>query len=230
MRNVQFIIGSGKCWLAATMGILLTGLMITACVAAPSFRGYTGLVIIPTARVLDVGEYDFGFMVEDKGISHLNDIFVNYSPKQNLEVGVNAYQPASSDKRKAVINAKYLLAAETEEAASVAVGVIDLADQVNISPYAVATKSIIRRAKVFGHSTVSLRGHAGFGFGDIDALFVGLSAYAGNRVMLSIEYDSHNVNLGFRFTPIKGLRLHTAILGSTDTDHVGLGISYTKKY
>lgn len=230
MRNVRFTIGYRSCWQAAVSGILLLGLLTTASFASPGFRGYTGLVIIPTASVLDVGEYDFGFMIEDKGISHLNDIFMTYSPKQNLEVGVNAYQPASSGNRKAVFNAKYLLAAETEEAASVAVGVIDLTDAIEISPYAVATKSIIRRAKLFGHSTVSLRGHAGFGFGDIDALFVGLSAYAGNRVMLSIEYDSKNVNLGFRFTPIKGLRLHTAILGSADTDHVGLGISYTKKY
>lgn len=210
--------------------MLLWFLPAVCAIAAPSMRGYTGLVVIPTARVLDIGEYDFGVMTEDKGISHANDIFVTYSPKQNLEVGVNAYQSPSDDKRRLLLNAKYMLADETQEAAGVAVGLIDFTNEIDASAYVVATKSIVRRARLFKNIRGGISGHAGFGIGEIDALFVGLSAYAGNRVMFSIEYDSRNVNLGFRFTPVKGLRLHTAVLGSGEGDHIGLGVSYTRKY
>ena len=212
------------------MLVVFIAAVASAALGAPSFRGYTGLVVIPTAHVLDVGEYDFGVMTEDTAISHVNDIFATYSPKENLEVGINAFQPAGSNARSPLFNAKYLLARETDEAASVAVGLVDFTNEIEASAYAVASKSIIRRATVFHGNVIGIRGHAGFGFGDFDALFVGLSAYAGNRIMFSIEWDSKNVNLGFRFTPIKGLRLHTAILDSSNNSRVGLGASFTKTY
>ena len=213
-------------------GIWLVVFMVVAAGAAlgsPSFRGYTGLVVIPTAHVLDVGEYDFGIMTEDTAVSHASDIFATYSPRENLEVGINSFQPAGSNARRPLLNAKYLLAHETDETASVAVGLVDFTNEVEASAYAVASKSIIRHASIF-NSDVGIRGNIGFGFGGFDALFVGLSVFAGNRIMLSAEWDSKNTNLGFRFTPIKGLRLHTAILDFGNTDHIGLGISFTKSY
>ena len=209
--------------------ILLAG---TAGVAlgSPSFRGYTGLVVIPTAHVLGVGEYNFGIMTEDTAVSHASDIFATYSPRENLEVGINSFQPAGSNGRKPLLNAKYLLAHETEETCSIAVGLIDFTNEYQASAYAVASKAIVRHASIFNSDVMGVRGHVGFGFGGFDALFVGLSAYAGNRIMFSVEWDSKNTNLGFRFTPIKGLRLHTALFDSGNTDHIGLGISFTKTY
>jgi hypothetical protein len=213
--------------------ILLVAVMAAAASAAlgsPSFRGYTGLVVIPTAHVLDVGEYDFGVMTEDTAVSHVNDVFATYSPREKLEVGINDFQPGGSNGRKPLLNAKYLVAPETDEACAVAVGVIDFTNEIQISPYAVASKTIVRRASIFHSGVISLRGHAGFGFGSFNALFVGLSAYAGNRIMLSLEWDSKNVNLGFRLTPIKGLRLYSALFDSGNTDHIGLGASYTRTF
>ena len=209
--------------------ILLAGAASVA-LGSPSFRGYTGLVIIPTAHVLDVGEYDFGIMTEDTAVSHVSDIFATYSPREDIEVGINSFQPAGSNARRPLLNAKYVLAHETDETCSVAVGLVDFTNEIQASAYAVASKSIIRHASIFNSDVIGVRGNIGFGFGGFDALFVGLSVFAGNRIMLSAEWDSKNVNLGFRFTPIKGLRLHTALFDSGNTDHIGLGISYTKTY
>lgn len=230
MRGITNISGPATRLWRVSLPAVLMAMMAATAFAAPSFRGYTGLVLIPTARVLDVGDYDFGVTSEDREGSQLNNIFVTFSPKKNLELGANAFRAPGSDSRKLLVNAKYQLASETEEAASIAIGIIDLCNEIDATPYAVASKSIVRHARLFKNQRFSIRGHAGIGFGDMDALFVGLAAYAGNRIMLSVEWDSHDVNFGFRFTPVKGLRLHTAILGSSDTDHVGLGISYTKRY
>lgn len=203
---------------------------IGAALGSPSFRGYTGLVVIPTAHVLGVGEYDYGVMTEDTAVSHASDIFATYSPRENLEVGINSFQPAGSNARRPLLNAKYVLAHETDETAAIAVGLVDFTNEYQASAYAVASKAIVRHASVFNSDVMGIRGHIGFGFGGFDALFVGLSAFAGNRIMFSVEWDSKNINLGFRFTPIKGLRLHTALFDSGNTDHIGLGASFTKTY
>jgi len=56
----------------------------------PSFRGYSGLVVIPTADTMTQGEYNMGVMTEDVGDFHASDIFANFSPTNNLEVGFNS--------------------------------------------------------------------------------------------------------------------------------------------
>lgn len=197
---------------------------------APSFRGYTGLVVVPTADTLDEGEFNVGLMTEDVGDFDANDMFVNYGPIDGLEVGFNSFQPLGGGDRETLINAKYRIMPETEERAAVAFGLIDLTDEQESTAYAVVSKSLARGLTVFDNEITNLRGHVGIGGGRLDGLFAAISAFAGNRVMFSVEYDSMDTNFGFRFTPVRGVRLHAAWFDVGGRDDFGAGVSYSKTY
>jgi len=213
--------------------VMLVALLAGAACAAfgsPSFRGYTGLVKIPTADTLNKGEFSFGAMTEDTSKFEANDLFANYGPADNMEIGFNSFQQVDSDTRETLLNAKYCFIPETEDKAGVACGLIDFTDEVEATAYTVASKSLARRANLFDSDVTSIRGHIGFAGGAINGLFVGVSAFAGNRIMFSAEWDSKDVNIGLRLTPMKGLRLHAALFDAGNSDKFGLGVSFTKTY
>ena len=216
--------------LIAVLCVALVAAAVSIALGAPSFRGYTGLVLIPTAETLNKGEYNFGLMTEDTSKFEANDIFANYGPTDCLEIGFNSFQIRGADTRETLINAKYQLMPETESKAGVAFGLIDLTNEVEATAYTVVSKSLARGVSVFDSDIINIRGHIGFGGGALNGLFVGASAFAGNRVMFSAEWDSSDVNIGFRFTPVKGLRLHAAWFDVGSGDNIGLGVSYQKTY
>lgn len=198
--------------------------------AAPSFRGYTGLVKVPSANTLDAGEFAFGVMTEGTDKFQANDAFATYGIGGQTEIGVDSFQPFDAKDRKTLVNAKYRFSPNSDSKSGYAVGIIDAANEVEQTGYVVATKSIVRRTNIFASVVSSVRGHLGFGVGRLNGVFAGLSIFAGNRVVFSAEYDSQNVNLGFRLTPIRGLRLHVAMLDVGNRDDFGAGMSYTRTY
>lgn len=214
------------CILILTICVIAGG---TSC-AAPSFRGYSGLVVVPTADVLEEGDWDAGVMTEDIDDIDVNDIFVNYGIQEGLEVGINSFLPVEADDRETLVNAKYQLMPETESRASVAFGLIDLTDEVEATAYMVVSKSLVRGIRAFDSDITNLRGHIGFGGGRLDGMFLGLSAFIGNRAMFSVEWDSTDINLGFKFTPVRGIRLHAAWFDLGGADDLGLGISFSRLY
>lgn len=214
-----------------TLVILITLYLTTPLLAVPSFRGYTGLVIIPTADTLNRGEFNVGVMTEDVSDFDANDIFFNYGIIDNLEFGFNSFLPIDEDDRGTLINAKYSFMRETDTLPGVAVGIVDLTDDEETTVYAVASKSIGRCLNVFDGEITNLRAHVGIGGGRLSGPFIGFSAFVGNRAMFSFEWDSEDVNIGFRFTPIRQIRLHAALfdLGG-DKNDIGVGASYNFFY
>lgn len=204
----------------------------SASYASPSFRGYTGLVVVPTADTLTEGEFSMGLMTEEVDDFEINDAFGNYGVADNLEVGFNSMRPAGacSGCRETVINAKYGLMPETENRAAVAFGVSDITDELDATAYLAVSKSLVRGIKVFENEVTNLRGHFGFGGGQLDGLFVGASAFVGNRAMVSVEWDSSDVNVGLRITPLMNWRIHAGWFDIGDGLDFGLGASYTKVY
>lgn len=215
-----------------TIGLACALLLATSAVAmaSPSFRGYTGLVTIPTADTLDVGEFNLGVMVEDLGDADVHDAFGNYGLIDSMEVGINSVRPVGDGERETLINAKYRLLRETEERAGVAFGVADLTDEIESTAYVVFSKSLARGVNLFDNEITNLRGHFGFGGGWLDGLFLGVSAFVGNRVMASVEWDSEDTHIGLRFTPLPGWRLHTALFDVGGANDLGAGISFQKSY
>ncbi len=215
--------------LVAVIRILLPLLALCACSAlsAPSFRGYTGLVQVPSSNTLDAGEFSVGVMSESTDDLQATDAFVMYGVGGQAEIGIDSFQPAGCDRRRTLVNAKYRF---SDSRAGCAVGIIDAANEVQQTGYVVVTKSLIRRTSIFASVVSAVRGHVGVGAGGLDGVFGGLSIYSGNRVVFSAEWDTEDINLGFRLTPVRGLRLHAALLGFGDRDDIGVGMSYTRTY
>jgi len=197
---------------------------------APSFRGYTGLVVIPTCDTLGRGDYNFGVMTEKVNDIHANDIFVNYGAAENLEIGFNSLLQVEGEDRETLINGKYQFLSETEQRAGVACGITDLTNEMESTAYVVASKTIGRGMSIFDNEIVSLRGHAGVGGGSLDGVFAGISAFFGNRVMFSFEWDSKDPNFGFRISPSAGLRIHAGWFDVGKRDDIGAGLSFQKSY
>ena len=210
--------------------VALLATAISTAGAAPSFRGYTGLVIVPNADSLNKGEFNFGVMTEDTGKFEANDVFGNYGLIDNLEVGSNSHRIPGAGERETLVNAKYRFMPETEDKAGVAFGLFDLTDEIESTAYVVISKSLVRGLSIFDNEITNLRGHIGFGGGRLDGMFVGLSGFLGNRIMISVEWDSRDTNFGFRFTPVKQLRLHAALFDVGGASNLGLGASFNKSY
>lgn len=217
-------------WLVALAGVVVVCLALAPASAAPSFRGYTGLVVVPTADTLNNGEFSAGVMTEHVGDFEANDFFGNFAPADNLELGINSFRAVNADNRETLVNAKYRIIPETDQRASVAFGLIDATNEVQSTAYAVFSKSLTNRLSVFDNEITGVRFHGGFGGGQLEGLFLGVSAFVGNRTMASVEWDSEEVHLGFRFTPTRGLRLHAALFDVGGRDKFGLGVSYTRAY
>lgn len=209
---------------------LLVLMAVGAAFGSPSFRGYTGLVVVPTADTLDKGEYNVGAMTEDLGDFDFHDLFANYGPIDNMEIGINSVKAIGGSGRETLINAKYRIMRETEERAAVAFGITDLTDEIESTAYVVVSKSLARGINVFDKDIMNLRGHIGFGGGRLDGLFLGASAFLGNRLMISVEWDSKDTNIGVRITPLPGWRIHGALFDIGGKSDLGAGISFQKSY
>ncbi len=210
------------------LALLVAALSAAQCV--PSFRGYTGLVVIPTADTLHEGEYNFGVMTEDTGRFEANDLFANYGPINCLEAGFNSRQLLGANTRETVLNAKYALMTETDSKPGIAFGLSDFTDEIEATGYAVLSKSFATGLNCYDNEILNVRGHIGFGGGRLNGLFCGISGFLGNRIQLSVEWDSRDTNLGFRFTPVKTVRIHAALFDIGGRTDLGLGLSFNKTY
>ena len=186
--------------------------------AAPAYFGYTGLMLTPTADTLKTGGVGLGatFLSDE----HNNTAFwsANFGLLSNLEVGGAVVSPEHGDSN-GIINAKFGLLKETVATPALSIGMSDLADQLDSTPYVVASKSL----PLAGDNLWAPRFHLGVGGGRLNGIFGGVSATLNDRMQLMAEYDTNNVNFGVQFAAGQGLRLHADLIGG---DSLGLGMSY----
>lgn len=203
-----------------TIGLLvLLALAVSIQVSAsPAYFGYTGLMMTPTADTLKMGGVNFGgvFLSDDNNDTTFVSANVGILPR--LEVGAALIDPENGDS-DAIINAKFSLLSETAATPALAVGLSDITDELDATPYVALSKSI----PLAGQYMWEPRFHVGVGGGRLDGLFAGLSAKATDRIQLMVEYDSDDVNFGLQFAAAKGLRLHAGLVGG---DRLGLGLNY----
>ena len=185
--------------------------------AAPAYFGYTGLMLTPTADTLKTGGFDFGavFLNNNNNTTFLSG---NVGLLDSLEVGAAMVSPEHGDS-EGIINAKFGLMKETLATPALAIGVSDLTDNLDSTPYVVASKSLA----LSGENSWAPRLHVGVGGGRLSGLFAGLSATVNKQMQLMVEYDTNDVNFGLQFAATDNLRLHAGILGG---DNLGLGMSY----
>ncbi|MHB9037527.1 MAG: YjbH domain-containing protein, partial [Armatimonadota bacterium] len=108
--------------------------------ASPAYFGYTGLMMTPTADTLKTGGFDAGavFLGGDNDTTFWS---ANIGLLDSLEVGAAMVSPEHGDSN-GIINAKFGLMKETEATPALAIGVSDLTDQLDSTPYVVASKSL----------------------------------------------------------------------------------------
>lgn len=196
----------------------------SAALAAPSFLGPTGLVLIPTADALAADEMAFNCYGVEGG-SDTAYLF-NYGIRENLEVGFTRFTD-----RKTVVNAKYNFQPEEGHRAGVAMGVVDLTDQINSSLYVVASKKFA----VSAPGITNLRLHAGLASGGVtntdvplDGFFGGLSIDISSRVVLMAEHDGTHFNFGVSGLLGKGVQVNVGAIGEDLTFVYGL--SYNTQF
>jgi len=205
-----------KLMIGLTCALLLT---TVPALAAPSINGSTGLINNPTADVLRPGQISLGYYhLKNGGAGSFN---TNVAP--NLELAVAAFREDGQN-NKNYFNAKFAVMPETVLTPGLAIGIEDIANSHQRSPYAVASKAL-----PFG-----FRIHAGTGGGRFNGVFAGIektinpiSIITGNNAFpattLIAEYDGKTMNYGARLAIIPGLKLDAGL-----RNHDGyFGISFT---
>lgn len=201
--------------------LLTLALAGVAASATPTISGPTGLITIPTADVIQPGQFNIaGFVMEDDAT-----IVINGAPFSGLEVGVGV---RNSGESVGFLNAKYQVVPETKEYPGVAVGGVDLSDssRAGRSLYVVVSKTLPE----FG-----LRGHIGVETPG-DPLFAGVSKVL-NTVSVSrpgekslalqttllaeIHGDDPSVGLQLRLSP--NFTLHASYV---DLSHGVIGLTF----
>lgn len=202
------------------MAALALGLSTGRASAAPSFFGPTGLLVIPTADTLAQQSWNLHLhLTED-----LTAYGANFGLAQQLEIGVSGVDPEFGG-TEAIFNAKYAALMETATGPGVAIGVVDIADALDIDPgiYVVASKSL---SSLLGNRAgrYNLRGHLGYGWNGVfnDDIFWGLDLQLTEQVQAILEGIGGDITFGARFGLGQGIR---AELASYDGDFGG-GISY----
>jgi hypothetical protein len=205
---------------------LLLIFALTPVWAAPSFQGYSGLINIPTADSLDAGEYNLaGFAQQgdhnDKAIGT-----ANVGLLAGLEMGV-AYEKIEGESGETLLNGKFNFMSEGMVRPEIAVGVADISDRLDMSPYFVMSKSLTGPLNVLHKEIINPRLHLGVGSGRFDGVFGGVSVGIGKIASLMVEHDSDQMNAGLRFNVSPAVQVH---LGAFDDfKDFGFGLSCNKR-
>jgi hypothetical protein len=197
-----------RCFWLPLFIILLAAACLPGDCAIPSWRGYTGLMVVPSADALGRGEWNAGLFLEDVDSGTINDVVVNYGLAQGLEFGIDRFRLNDDSDHRTLLNAKYRFMPETIRYPAIAVGISDIANDIETTVYAVASKSLGCDIRVWEGETLTPRVHVGFGGGRLSGLFAGATAYIGNRVELMAEWDSIDVNVGARFRITRNFTIH----------------------
>jgi len=196
--------------------------------AAPSFFGYTGLVRVPTADALGWNDYNvaaFGLNLEEGADSNI--YAANLGVAENLEVGFARVKP-EDEPGETYLNAKYRFSVEEQGRPAVAAGVVDFTDEVDTTVYVVMGRMLGHRYGTSHGGISSPRIHVGVAGGQLDGVFGGVSAVLAQRIMLMVEYDTADVNVGARLALTDEIRAHVAALNGFDD--IGVGLSYNKSF
>ncbi|MEA3403253.1 MAG: hypothetical protein U9R79_18570 [Armatimonadota bacterium] len=171
--------------------------------------GTSGLVVVPTAEVLEYQDMQVHFTaVDDEDLDWQYVWGANTCILPGLEAGVtmldDAYTPAEVDS-ELVFQAKYQLDLQeflelSEDFPTVAIGGRDLADDVNRAVYVTFTKDLTatREPESAVRLTVGL-GETEIGDAPLDGLFAGVDMTPFDFARLQLEHDGENFNAALRY-------------------------------
>lgn len=222
---------------AAAMVCLLSGTLW----ASSSFLSTSGAILTPDDTVLGASDFSLDyhqFELSDKAVNFGANVGVTSS----LELGIARFD---SDKAGAdpetILNAKYLVLAETVNRPSLLVGLVDATGELdpddNPGFYAVIGKNLTPLATGFtGEPVNPIKGYVGIGSGIYNGLFAGVEWTLTPKVQVMGEFinelnikntiaEKSVFNVGARLTISESL---TADIANINGDDWGFGLSYVK--
>jgi len=189
--------------------------------AAPSLIGPTGAIVTPTTELPPLKGFNVGYHWLNNTLD--TSAKLNATPIDKLELGVTWYDPADPTlDQETLFSAKYLLVKEEGNNPAVAVGVWDIADDVDQTFYGVISKGFNLKGEV--PITVNLGG----GSGDmLDGFFGSVKLALHEDVDVIGEYDSSELNFGLRLRPYQNLTVDLITVDNRVDREFGAGLAYT---
>jgi len=207
------------------LGVTVFALMVggAAAWADPSLVGPTGLVTVPTADTLGILQWNVGGANVWAGSGPDESVvYANIGLLPRLEIGFSRIEPEDGD-AETLLNAKLRILGLPGKV-TLAVGAVDLTDQIDQSAYVVLTHDL-------GAGIISPKGqftkpqvHVGVGGGQFDGLFGGVSLTVSGKADVMAEYDGEDVNVGVRWPIIPKVSLTAAVLDGFDDLALGLSL------
>jgi hypothetical protein len=190
--------------------------------AEPSFQGYTGLLNTPSAYTVSPGAFNVGIFTTLQSDNNCTTVTGNLGILPGLEGGV-ANVTREHGPNRLMLNGKFQVRGEGTVFPAVSVGVADITDEYDFSPYLVASKAVSPVGRTFFNPAI----HLGVGGGRFDGLFLGVTAGLGRQATVMAEYDSQNINVGANYSLSPEIKIYGGTFDGVS--NLGFGISYSKK-
>lgn len=209
--------------LIVLVAVLAVMIGAAAAYADSSLLGPTGLVTVPTADTLGILQWNVGGASVWAGSGPDESVvYANIGLLPRLEVGFSRIEPEDGD-AETLLNAKLRIVGLPGKV-TLAVGAVDLTDQIDRSAYVVLTHDL-------GAGIISPKGqftkpqvHVGVGGGQLDGIFGGVSLTVSGKADVMAEYDGEDVNVGVRWPIIPKVSLTAAALDGFDDLALGLSL------
>ena len=189
---------------------------------APAQACYTGLVSIPTAEVVEPGQYGLELQL-DGAFAQVNSdpriINTELGLSPRFEGGVDS-DLSKDTQTRALLNAKYLLLTKDKRHPALALGICSVGRHVSNTPYLVATQE-------FG----GVRGHLGAArIDERDRWFIGVDHAVNDKLTLMADYTSGSDNFAtiggsYQFTDTFGI-MAGAILPNSPGEDRGFTVHF----
>ncbi len=164
-------------------------LAATSAFAAPTVLGPTGLLATPNTDTVGTANIQLGgWYVND----FANTATVNFGPLPMLEVTGSWVDPQVGTSEE-IFSAKWRFKEDSFTKPSVAVGIIDITDRFDLTPYVVVQKGF----HVGGNGLTVSAGYANSTM-MLDGFFAGADLQLGGKYHVLAEYDSDDINAGVR--------------------------------
>ncbi|MGQ9731871.1 MAG: hypothetical protein ACUVX8_11455 [Candidatus Zipacnadales bacterium] len=171
-------------WLAVLMMIGVPAL------ASPTVWGPTGLLLTPTADVPGTVKAQLGaWFVDDVANSVALDVGIG----SGLEATGAWVDPDGGDSEP-VLSAKWRFRQDSLTRPAIAVGIMDIGDRFDVTPYIVVQKDF----EVRGYGLATSVGVAAPN-SLLDGFFAGAAMKVGGKYRIMAEYDGDDINAGVRF-------------------------------
>ena len=203
------------CIVLFLMAFLLT---TTTVIAAPSMTGSTGMIRVPTADSMRLGQFSAGYFYWNENGSGVVAVGLPRGVEISAALRSNVANPDT-----AIVNVKFNLNQEALLYPAVAIGVEDIDGRDRRSVYGVLSKAL----------PYGFRIHIGSGTGRFEGMFASLEKVL-NPVSLRkknsgfpvtsviVEMDGYKMNYAARMRLAQGLRLDAGWLGKEERIYCGL--------